>query len=489
MCQLKIAFDNAAGPCADGVYTLENVPEDVGTVRLAWAKNTPDGAASLEGFTPLRILEGKEIAAGYAVHKGLYIPENAEALAAYANNETKPLAVFDLPTEKRQPPRGKPLFKAAFVSDMHFGFDGPRFVPQHGLSQKYLEAENVDFLVSSGDSSQWYGTIEKDYEWKMLREWLDGFTKPFFLTVGNHDVPEKGIIESERWGMPAGFTFNTANPGNYETFLKNWIAHSEETGLYPEKIVRDERVNYYDTHICGRHLIFLAIPRYENGKETYTFGDEQLAWLDEKLFEDENSGTPVFLFAHLPANRTLGSLDHWASNQIRDDAALKAVLARHPEAVYVSGHLHYNLDGDWYTASDGKGLAASHINSGGLHDTNSLCDDGVELHPDFKTSHGVIVEEYDGYLAVRGVDFMTGNTISRALYRVTYGAKPLVGSPRIEKNADGSLTASAENAARFVWYTNGRQVPGETLAAPERGAFTALRAYDANGAFVSTVVK
>ncbi|MGN1121455.1 MAG: metallophosphoesterase family protein, partial [Eubacteriales bacterium] len=517
---LNYAFDNSRPGSADGVISLDfggQDPASAELVQLYWATGDAEqGYTALGEYTMLRTLSGENLEAGYQIRKNLLIPVGVTSLAAQITDSEKTFTLYyPLPAEKCAPEPGTPLYTAAFISDIHCGGWGSESAPNARLVAARAEInELADVVVAVGDLTQWFGAYsgaafanyhdasnsynsngetstdpEKLYagksQWEVLTDYFKGFTVPVYAVQGNHDVPD-----SSKWNTVC------CTEDWWKTFLHDWIAYSntaENGARYAVPVERDESVNYYDTEVYGHHFIFLEIPRAD--EPHYSFGDEQLAWLDKTLFENEQTGKPIFVFGHVPVESELSG-GYW-DEQLKAsgaDAALKAILAKHPTAIYVTGHTHYSLDTDFYGAIDGAQSTYSLINDGGI---TTISVPNSETNPDDITeiaqSHGVIAEVYEDRILIRGRDFVNGKWISRGLTELTFKSAEAIREFSVQRieSAGGTTLAVVDpynTEVTYTWYLNGeaQAVTGKTLeAAADFSGYVAVRATDADGNYRS----
>ncbi len=286
------------------------------------------------------------------------------------------------------------------------------------------------------------------------------------------------MLESEKYWRP---------------FLEDWIDYSnnaENGSKYENKVTLSDDVNYYDTEINGTHFIFTAIPKTE--APTYAFGTEQLEWLDKTLYEKEESGKPIFVFGHVPLETELNG-SYW-DDQIKDRTEVMAILAKHPTAIYVSGHTHYSLDVDFLSSIDGKQQAPSFIHDGGTTTVNIPND---EANPDETTetqnSHGVVAKVYSDGIELWGRDFVNEKWISRGYTGLTFKSECAIDEISLTKTAcaDGIvLTANEVEGASYTWVVDGIQsdvTTNSVTVAKDFDGYVALRITTADGAYRSEV--
>lgn len=153
-------------------------------------------------------------------------------------------------------------------------------------------------------------------------------TQNLLLTIGNHDA-----------GRDLG--------GNYKVAYDRYLKYC---GKYLKGI--DTSVPYYDKWIQGFHFIVLCTERTE--WDGAYISDTQLAWFEKKLGEGAVDGKPIFVMCHQALNNTHPRTDD-PENQIGPSSdRLKAIIAKYPQVIYMSGHTH-NGFGYSPVISEGQG--------------------------------------------------------------------------------------------------------------------------------------
>lgn len=514
---LNYLFEDADSGTADGVISLNfagQFSSNAKSVSLMWASgNKSSGYVALADYTEIFKLSGSKLESGYRIDKNMLIPHGATALIAEITDCEKTFIItYTLPQSKLAPERGMPLYTAAFISDIHIGNNGAATAPsadRHIPTQQQID-ELADFVVVNGDLVQWYGAYSQqeflayNYDgttykdngetslqylgkgtdmWAILRGYFDSFNVPVYAVQGNHDVRD-----GDNWSS----VYYTGEYWN--GFLDNWIADSNSAAdgqKYRKEVTRKNGVNYYDTEINGHHYIFLEIPR--DTAPYYSFGEEQLAWLDKKLFEKEATGKPIFVFGHVPAETSLSGGFH--DTQLLDNDDFMAILEKHPTAIYTSGHTHYTLDTNLLSSIDGRQETPSFVNDGGITDINYHENDVVASGTQHSTNkaHGVIAEIYEDCIVLRGRNFSDKKWISRGLTGLTLKANNPLKEFNVTKTTetDGIILSVSDDKNKNVtyeWYLDGvlQQTAETTLALPKSfKGYVAVRAKDENGNYVS----
>ncbi len=513
--KLTYEFEDEKAGTADGTVTVDfgsQIVNSAESIVLNWASgNSTDGYTVLSDYTAIKKLTGQQAAEGYTMNKNMLIPAQATAIVATVKDCDKTFTLAcDIPESKRHADRGEPLYTVGLISDIHVGGWGSETAPNVRLVAAREQLSRLsDFVVVNGDLTQWYGAYSgeefKAYnfdgtkygdngvtstefigignsQWTVLTDYFKGFSVPVYAVQGNHDIKDgsgwSDVLESEKHWRP---------------FLEDWISYSnnaENGSKYENKVTLNEGVNYYDTEINGCHFIFTAIPKTQD--PTYAFGAEQLNWLDKTLYEKEESGKPIFVFGHVPLETELNG-SYW-DDQIKDRTDVMAILAKHPTAIYVSGHTHYTLDVDYLSSIDGAQVTPSFIHDGGTTTINVPKD---ESNPDETTeiegSHGVVAKVYSDGIELWGRDFVNDKWIPRGYTYLTFKDECAIDEVSLTKTvtADGvKLTANAVEGATYTWVLDGvtsETVTNEIVVANDFDGYVALRITDKDGAYRSEV--
>ncbi|UPK43874.1 metallophosphoesterase family protein [Paenibacillus pabuli] len=270
--------------------------------------------------------------------------------------------------------------------------------------------------------------LQQEYqELQRILEAQGGSLPSILYTVGNHDI---GAMV---WGDP---------PLNLTTMTRQEVGevlgHSTDMGQVEaqdiekpkESITIDalwqKRLNdftaitgmngsYHDHWINGYHYIFLGTEQPH--PKDCDMSAEQLQWLEAKLSEQAAADQPIFVFLHQPLMDTVaGSMKEQGWYGVNQDAALKAVLSRYPQAILFSGHTHWQLQAQ-RTMYEGGGQMPTMFNASSVAylwtDEDEHLDGSESLH----------VDVYHDRVVVKGRDHVTGSWIEGAKYTVYYPVK------------------------------------------------------------------
>ena len=180
-------------------------------------------------------------------------------------------------------------------------------------------------LVTAGDNTQDGCSEEMEVFYSILEKYNPVKPEQTMIALGNHDMrgPDSSVWETD-----------PQEPNAYwETIYGLYMEYNQN--YMPDT---DGRV-YYDRWIGGYH--FLVLNSENSAKDTAWLTDAQLQWLKEKLQEGE-AGQPAFIIVHQALNDT-----HTGSNNYlgfgAQDGAVKELLTKYSNAVFLSGHIHNGL--------------------------------------------------------------------------------------------------------------------------------------------------
>ncbi len=378
---------------ADGTITISGITTElqstITNIDLYWGKNATAKLENyynianytVEGFTAANkdydatLLEyDGNGSISYTFKDNRLIPEGATHIIAdviTADATTKQLSVEIPDANKFSANKSDMLYNMVWASDYHAVNSSIRsgseqrkgvedFVRLAAIGRE-AGADKFKGVIFNGDISN----SSIGYEYAVIEQIIEenNVDFPIYYTTGNHDTAvtvssvvydvsdeaKKALgVRFDKLENQFGLTFDHSDPWSYETY------------------------------IGGHHYILLSSPYVTN----YTFSDAQAKWLEEKLCYDEKSGIPTFIFTHIPFISINGnSVDASGSK-------LEEIVARHPSAVVISSHVHFELDQDRnaYTISNGTPVidtsAITYTNTGKSVDGRGGYCRYLEFYPD-----------------------------------------------------------------------------------------------------------
>ena len=407
---------------ADGKVTV-TLPADHGAAGVQAFWGTADG--KLEDYTGLAVQKVSKTATEvkFNMVKNTFIPPEATHLLVYSVNGVGDLSEGYVSVELPegcgyQFPAGDPLLEFQAVSDIHISTAIREAHYRAFLNDVAENSPNSVGIFVAGDSVD---SGPNDSWWKKLWELydkVDGLPH-MYLGIGNHEF--------------TGYT-------SYEPALNQFLKYLRVT----DDMEKPEDVPYYDTWINDYHFIVLGNTVYEPGVRA-TIGDEQYAWLEEKLAEAEDD-RPIFLFMHQGMKNTVSGTsesERWWG--INDDAKLRALLKKYPNVFFFTGHTHSEMESA--NSMYGGGKSAALFNTGSVGDLwIPATDTSIE------GSQGLYVQVYGDKVLVRGRDFTTGQWVASAQFVVNdrYSVSADNSALVAEIEAVEALTANDYTAETWV---------------------------------------
>lgn len=250
------------------------------------------------------------------------------------------------------------------ISDYQYG----RYKYFLSAADDLRNAEGLDALVMAGDIAE--NGLSDEYQ--LFYDELGGLDLRYIACVGNHDIR-----------------------------LRNYSSTVKRFSNFINTLNGDESVSalHYSETVNGYKFIVLGSDKTEF-EETY-FSDEQLSWLDSEL--SSQNGKPAFVLLHQPLKLTHGLPEVWNSpfdsaGSVGDGSdALKAILDKHENVIFITGHEHTGF-GEY-----------TYEKIGNFHSVNlpSLCCNNAYGE---NNDHGLgcIVEVYEDSVIFRARDMCRG---------------------------------------------------------------------------------
>ncbi|CAM3901236.1 metallophosphoesterase family protein [Lederbergia lenta] len=230
---------------------------------------------------------------------------------------------------------------------------------------------NPDAIIINGDLIS-DGRSESYLKLKEILE-SNAYAKRTFFTIGNHE-----------------YFLNDGNQPSIERFLS--FANLDQ--VYYKQVLEDYAFIFLGTESWG--------PIGAPTKDSAVLSEAQLAWLESALEEHRGSEKPVFVFLHQPIPNTIPATDlEYYQNGIIQSKELIDILSQYPQAIYFSGHSHWDL------SLPGTYLRKvfSMVNTGAIYDTYGIGDNGEETVVNAEGSQGLYVQLYKNKVVIKGRDF------------------------------------------------------------------------------------
>ena len=381
--KLLYNFNNLKRGYADGTISLQTSGEaNAGKYYIKWA----DENGELSEYEEITVFEmlGVNAVQTYNFIKLNLIPNEASRIVAIKDNVIK--ASFDIPSNKRITDSKKLSF--GLISDMHVDGSGGSSSEANDdfvRALKYFDSKQVDMNILTGDAVN-NGLLVDLEAFKRLKG--SSTNVPLYVCRGNHD------------------TYNDCNVDNFTSYI-------EENGLHFEKEIK------------GDKYLFIGL----NAEDfTNPFRRDSMEWLKTKLEEYKNQR--VFLMQHVFVGETgniAGLYPHSDGFDMTEGTCSKEfvdLLSKYRNVIMFTGHSH--LDFELQRLGENANVALR---------TKTLChrvhtpstskprknDSNTEDIPsntytDREGSQGYLVDVYDSYIVLHGIDFKKGLLIPYAQY-------------------------------------------------------------------------
>lgn len=381
--KLLYNFNNLKRGYAEGTISLQTSGEvNAGKYYIKWA----DENGELSEYEEITVFEmvGVNAIQTYNFIKLNLIPIEASRIVAIKDNVIK--ASFDIPSNKRITDSKKLSF--GLISDMHVDGSGGSSSEANDdfvRALKYFDSKQVDMNILTGDAVN-NGVLVDLEKFKSLKG--SSTNVPLYVCRGNHD------------------TYNDCNVDNFTNYI-------EENGLHFEKEIK------------GDKYLFIGL----NAEDfTNPFRRDSMEWLKTKLEEYKNQR--VFLMQHVFVGETgnIGGLyPHSDGFDMTEGTCSKEfvdLVSKYRNVIMFTGHSH--LDFELQRLGENANVALR---------TKTLChrvhtpstskprknDINTEDIPDNtytyrEGSQGYLVDVYDSYIVLHGIDFKKGLLLPYAQY-------------------------------------------------------------------------
>lgn len=310
-------------------------------------------------------------------------PYNATKIGVYDSSNVK---VGEIPVTNLKPDFGERLYRFGLLSDVHNQQDQTAESTedlQRALAF-FNDKESVSFTCICGDLSQ-SGTAAEFQIYKTNVDTKSPNT-PVYATTGNHDC---------------GY-------GTSGLDLTNWNKYTGNHG------------RCFEITQGTDHFLFFGMNKYSLGSSGTPYLDEDITWISNKLEEYRNER--CFVFTHLFFPTRAGNLNdiyptgNWlGGTQL---TTIQALNDRYKNAIWFSGHSHWK----WYLQKY-QDRANIYRNNCGWCVHVPSCALPIDSNGSTRVekpleSEGAIVDVYENYIDIRGMDLKNQKYLPIAQYRL-----------------------------------------------------------------------
>ena len=351
-----------AAPPVSVLFNVDSLDAGVasGTVMLSFNKNKfnasevvaywADDEGVLEEFAAFGGQRVTGTVMRYYALEQVYIPEGATNLRFYGRNVNGQGSSYyrlDLPAGCNYE-RGEALSVFALLSDIHIDAAVP------ANSENFQKAlRDIVAVAPENDGVFVVGDVTNDgkaTEWALTEQLVAEVEEEksadlsMYYMIGNHDFYQC-YTDGGRPGL---------------TFAEAMEPYRELMGITDE----DPNVTYYSRQVNGVYHIVLGTEERDGNWVDARISDTQLAWLEEQLeiAEAADPDMPVFVYLHQPmTDTTAGTLpgqgwdhvrtwDEQTQSWVNDVQPIRDILAAHPQAFFINGHNHRDLNNTYRIA-------------------------------------------------------------------------------------------------------------------------------------------
>ena len=291
------------------------------------------------------------------------------------------------------------LFSFYAVSDLHITQKARgKAAGKRYKAWKYLENTECSFLLIAGDITNGCGREEFDNARAELDPLISRF--PVLAAYGNHDyIPNSPNA--------------AASPESRRQF-SHWM---QEKNL---------------KHGCGMEF-FNGIQCFEaryrgvqilsmDCAATYpaaAAGDEQLAWLDEKLRHSDHERFRIVV-SHFPlTNYVPGRTGRKQMSYVRDSLRQQRLLEKHKNILFFSGHTHFSLASDSPSMLYDESSRVAYFNTASVGNTLPNPGGGKEKGAENTSgSMGLLAEVFESGIQISGIDFLNGSELEACKFKL-----------------------------------------------------------------------
>ena len=277
----------------------------------------------------------------------------------------------------------------AMLSDTHI--DAKELLVQNNLRmglKNMKRIKGLDAILVDGDLTNYGDEKSLELFYDIVRKCAP--TQELIVSYGNHDIGHTHDL---------GMTSDEAR----EQCLRHY---NDFKGTDYDKI-------YYSTEVNGYK--FITVCDEGDHWDECVVSNEQLAFLDRELAEGTKDGKPVFVCCHWPMDGKNGedtvSFHQDGTYADENDVdgfqdQIKAVLEKHKNVFWISGHMHKGFDGSFN--KDRLGFSWAEKDENGVHYVNLPTYGLVNIYGVFWWGTGSVLEVYDDHVTFRAVSYRLG---------------------------------------------------------------------------------
>ena len=304
-----------------------------------------------------------------------------------------------------------PLYSFGILSDVHLGRSAINPDSDFERALSHFGSKSTEMVCICGDITQ----NGKETELALYKDIVSQSPVPVYTVTGNHDATTSGL-NTDLWNQYVGLPL-----------------------VFEQSVERNGKTD---------HFLFLGMSIW-NFSSAYL--DSSLMWLESKLEEYRNER--CFVITHLFFPKRAGNLNdiYPSGNWLKGTqlTILEQMCDRYVNSVWFSGHSHwewqlqkYQDRANIYRTYEGTKPTSGwcvHVPSCGV----PITSDGTTRVDNTAGSEGAIIQVFDDYIEILGIDLASGKYLPIATYRL---------NTSIEEVAAKEVVSQSDyiNASNFV---------------------------------------
>ncbi len=319
----------------------------------------------------------------------------------------------------------EPLYSFGILSDVHLGRSAINPDSDFERALEHFSSKGTEMVCICGDITQ----NGKEAELALYKDIVSQSPIPVYTVTGNHDATTSGL-NLDLWNQYIGLPL-----------------------VFEQSVERNGKTD---------HFLFLGMSVW-NFSSAYL--DSSLIWLEEKLEQYRNER--CFVITHLFFPKRAGNLNdiYPSGNWLKGTqlALLEYMCDKYVNSIWFSGHSHwewqlqkYQDRANIYRTYEGVKPTSGwcvHVPSCGV----PITSDGTTRVDNTAGSEGAIIQVYDNYIDILGIDLASGKYLPIATYRLDTSIEEIEGNSAV---AEGKYIT----AANFVLNASKKGATVEDVA-------------------------
>lgn len=315
--------------------------------------------------------------------------------------------VYSIALGRLTPQSTEPLYSFGIISDLHlYPLAAVTWTPETKFDNAltYFESKGCTFCIACGDLTNtgfYRRTVESDASTAFLdeaqfakyKEICDKHTIPVYEICGNHE---------SYYDMSIANHLDLLETYTGKGVLSYAVAHSNDLFI-----------------LCGQD------------RGSSVMSDDDFIWLGETLEANKDKRCFVFIHSHIDDNVEGGIEDSGNPAFARENsifgywgrtktANFIALMQQHPNTILFHGHTHIKFEAQEFDKAanytEENGFKSVHVPSSGA--PRKLISEDGSWEPANSESQGYIVDVYDGFVVLNGMDLVHNIPVPLGTYKI-----------------------------------------------------------------------